>query len=395
MVLLALLLLPGCGVADSHPTEQAAPPEKGFDYLYPDNPDSEKTPVSVPTETDGPWKLSHLMDHGGSDTLSHVVAAAPDDIWAFGRTESWKGKPFALRWNGDRWATSPLPKEAKGAVLDVAGSGPDDLWLLTGNTRNPTAFHRTGERWTIQDGLPYGTRFEVLDATHVWAYSPGAIQSIFFYDGNGWKPAALPDGVGLKAFDATSPADLWALGSVENGGKTATGVYRSDGLGWTRVPLGDALPADDRDTYVDLELLLATSDDDVWVIGNQVPRPEEESEAEPVSVPVAAHWDGRSWHRIDVQRRWRPYQAVADGRGGVRILVRPNPGDPDAVAPTTTILSLSADGTSSTSAPEIFGGRVSLNALAAISGTIWAVGAAYPPQVTMSASTSVAYVWTP
>ncbi|NUP64895.1 MAG: hypothetical protein HOW71_22305, partial [Nonomuraea sp.] len=51
VVLLALLLLPGCGVADSHPTEQAAPPEKGFDYLYPDNPDSEKTPVSVPTET--------------------------------------------------------------------------------------------------------------------------------------------------------------------------------------------------------------------------------------------------------------------------------------------------------------------------------------------------------
>ncbi|HEX4811416.1 MAG TPA: hypothetical protein VFV66_01500 [Nonomuraea sp.] len=396
--LVLLLLLPGCGSAGSPSSSgESAAPRGTFDYLYPDHADSERTQVSVPTDGTGEWKLSHLADHGVFDTLSQVVAVAPDDLWAFGRTGTGKdGGPFALRGDSRRWTPDPLPEQARGAVLDAAASGPDNVWLIAGSTRNPTAFRWDGKRWAAQDALPYGTRIEVLDATHVWAHSAGAVQRIWFYDGGGWRPAALPDGVALQAFDATSPDDLWALGSFEEDGRTATGVFRSDGTRWTRVPLGeDILPADDQSAYVALDLLVAASRDDVWIMGNRVRRPAEESEAEPSSVPVAAHWDGRSWRRVDLPPRWRPYRAIADGDGGVRVLAGPNPADLDAVAPTTTILSLSASGAWSAAAPTIFKGRVSLNALTAVGGAVWAVGAAYLAQVTMSAATSVAYTWTP
>ncbi|MFI6317499.1 hypothetical protein ACIBG8_08265 [Nonomuraea sp. NPDC050556] len=305
-----------------------------------------------------------------------MVAVAPDDLWAFGRTGTDRnGRPYALRGDGEHWTPSPLPEQAKGGVLDAAASGPADVWLITGSTRNPTVFRGDGKSWAAQDGLPYGTRIEALDATHAWAYWPGAVDQIWFHDGAAWRPTALPDGVALQAFDATSPGDLWAVGS------TPTGVFRSDGSRWTQV----------RHLDWAANVLVAAAPDDVWIMGNRIPPPVEEREVEPLTVPLAAHWDGHSWRQIDLPQQWRPLRAVADGRGGVRVLVAPNPPDDDAVAPTTAILSLSATGTEEVSAPMIFGGRVSLNGLAVVGDTVWAVGAAYPASVTLSASTSVVY----
>jgi hypothetical protein len=337
-----------------------------------------------------------LADHGLDGALSQVVAVGPDDLWAFGRTDTGKdGRLFALRGDGRTWTLNALPEQAKGIVLDAAASGPDDVWLIVGSRRNPTAFRWDGKSWAAEDELPYGTRIDVLDATHVWAYSAEAVQRIWFFDGNTWRPTALPDGVTLRAFDATSPDDLWALGSFEENGRTATGVFRSDGTRWTRVRLGGVFPADDQDAYIALDLLVSAPEDDVWIMGARIRRPAEESEVEPVVVPVSAHWNGRSWRRTDLPRRWLPYRAVADGHGGVRVLAVPNPADLDAVAPTTTLLSLSAGGKWSASAPAIFNGRVSMNALAVAGDAVWTVGAAYPSHVTMSASTSAVYNWTP
>ncbi|MFC7647483.1 hypothetical protein ACFQX6_48425 [Streptosporangium lutulentum] len=237
-------------------------------------------------------------------------------------------------------------------------------------------------------------QIEVLDRTHVWALPAEDANVTWFFDGDGWRRTPLPGGVLGLAIGATAPGTLWAVGLSGEGPRQTTGVFRSDGTRWTRVSLDGIFPPDDESHYLRLENLVTGGEDDVWIFGSRAERPGESGEGESRSLPVAAHWDGRSWRAVTVPPRWSLREAVSDGRGGAQVIVRPADGDPDAVTPTTAILSLAADGSSSVSTPAVFGGRVSLNALARTPEKIWGVGAAHPSAVTASASTSAVHVHT-
>ncbi|MFC7647484.1 hypothetical protein ACFQX6_48430 [Streptosporangium lutulentum] len=119
---------PGASPSSS-PSEDEKYVTGAFDYLYPDSPATGKDPVTVPLVGE-PWRLAHLADYGVFDSLSRVVAPAEDDAWAFGQTETWKGAPFALRWDGWQWVRSALPDGLKGSVVDAGSAAPDDVWML-------------------------------------------------------------------------------------------------------------------------------------------------------------------------------------------------------------------------------------------------------------------------
>jgi hypothetical protein len=365
-----------------------------FDFIYPDRGAFARHPVNVPLTGD-PWKLVHLADYGVFDSLTHVVAPAEDDAWAFGRTGGSKGSLLALRWDGWQWVESALPGGVKGSVIDADSSAPDDVWLHVNTEGASSALHWDGIRWTVSKEFPFRVwRIEVLDRTHVWALSSDETAA-WSFDGTGWREVPLPDGVLGRAIGATSPGTLWAVGvSGEKDLKTATGLFRSDGTGWTRVSLGGIFPADDEEWYLRLENLVTGGEDDVWVFGSRAGRPDGSGEDRPRSFPVAAHWDGRSWRAVTVPPTWRLGGAVSDGRGGAHVIVWPTDDDPSSDIHTTSILSLAADGSSSVSVPEVSRGRVSLNDLAATPEKIWGVGAAYPSDVTLTASTSAVYART-
>ncbi|SNS49880.1 hypothetical protein SAMN05216276_1010140 [Streptosporangium subroseum] len=382
-------------------TPPPSPPEDekdvtgAFDFIYPDHAASAKDPVNIPLTGD-PWKLVHLADYGVFDSLTHVVAPAEDDAWAFGRAGGSNASLLALRWDGWQWVESALPGGVKGSVVDAGSSAPDDVWLHVNTERASSALHWDGVRWTVSKEFPFTVgQIEVLDGTHVWALPSRDAAVAWFFDGTGWREVPLPDGVLGLAIGATSPGTLWTVGTSGEGARRATGLFRSDGTGWTRVSFGEIFPADDEEGYLQLENLVTGGEDDVWVFGSRTERQEESGEGErPRSLPVAAHWDGRSWRAVTVPPTWRLREAVPDGRGGAHVIVWPADDDSGADIHTTSVLSLAADGSSSVSLPEVSGGRVSLNDLAATPEKIWGVGAAYPSDVTLTASTSAVYART-
>jgi hypothetical protein len=366
-----------------------------FDFIYPDHAPSAKHPVNVPLAGD-PWKLVHLADYGVFDSLTHVVAPAEDDAWAFGWTGGSNGSPIALRWDGWQWVKSVLPSGVKGYVVDAGSSAPDDVWLHVNTEGASSSLHWDGVRWTVSKEFSFAMRqIKVLDRTHVWALPSDDATAAWFFDGTGWREAAsLPAGVVGLAIGATSPGTLWAIGMSGEGPRSATGLFRSDGTGWTRVSFGGIFPADDEESYLRLENLVTGGEDDVWVFGSRAERPDGSGEDRPRNLPVAAHWDGRSWRAVTIPPTWRLRGAVSDGHGGAHVIVWPADDDPSSDIHTTSVLSLAADGSSSVSVPEVFGGRVSLNALAVTPEKIWGVGAAYSSDVSLTASTSVVYART-
>jgi len=107
------------------------------------------------------------------------------------------------------------------------------------------------------------------------------------WNGDRWGPVASPNGGQvtnlLRAVDARTPADAWAVGESSSGGKPQPLVVHWDGVAWTlsAVPFltsGGALFG-----------VVAIGPDDVWAVG---------SSGDPTAGlehALALHWDGLSW----------------------------------------------------------------------------------------------------
>jgi hypothetical protein len=385
LIAATLAVSSGCAAGEGAPTPPTGAATRPTD--------SGTATTVMPTDGQG-WQLSHRADYSTFDMFRRVVAPAHDDAWAFGDADNRDRSPFAARWDGRQWAPSALPAGISGRIGDAGGSAPDDVWLFVNGRRISTALHWNGHGWMVRARLPFQTRkIKVLDRTRLWALPGDTPTSVWSFDGTDWRQVPFPDGVDGWAIDATPSGTLWAVGAFDTSGLRSSGLFRLDGDRWTRVPLGRALPADDDVWYLSLEGVVASGDDDIWVLGNRRERHDAAGEIElrRRPRPVAAHWDGRSWRAVAVPGRWTPAYAVSDGKGGVHAVVGPNPEEADAVAPTSALLSLTADGSASVSAPEVTGGRPHLTAVARAPGTLWAVGAIFPAELTEASSTSVIY----
>jgi hypothetical protein len=284
------------------------------------------------------WSATPVPDlpaSGEGPTVHAVANAGPSDVWAVGSNQTMRGGiPLALRWDGSGWGASDVPPtgEPESHLFGVGAISPADVWAVGGWARpgelrgGGLAAHWDGSAWRtlvlpVQDhpasetGGPYDTLNAVAGTspTDVWAV--GQAQDVpvsesrtlvMHWDGRSWNrvdsPNVLPEAGGggvddtLQAVAALAPDDAWAVGSFEAQGirldAPATDrplALHWDGDGWTVVPLPDVGRGG-------LTGVAATGTDDVWAVGQTV----RTSGGDYAVAPLALHWDGSGWSRVDL-----------------------------------------------------------------------------------------------
>jgi hypothetical protein len=104
----------------------------------------------------GAWRVTPTPDPGAGDALLSAVVALDDGTaWAVG----WSlpapddDRALILRWDGDRWREVPAPElDGRAQLIDVAASGPDDVWVAGRVTDGSGTFgslllHGDGRTW--------------------------------------------------------------------------------------------------------------------------------------------------------------------------------------------------------------------------------------------------------
>lgn len=162
--------------------------------------------------------------------LREVFALSATDVWAVGGGST-------CRWNGASWVLHPAnpgPSQQFVDLQDVSGTTSDDLWsvgVLSSSCgegqvcSSGVAEHWNGTAWSFMGvgEVLYGVR--AVSTDDVYAVGLGLGPAILHFDGAGWAtvPAPTPTVPGtLFAVDASSPADLWAVGSRLTGGPLQT-----------------------------------------------------------------------------------------------------------------------------------------------------------------------------
>lgn len=152
-----------------------------------------------------------------------------------------------------------------GALLSVAGTGGDDIWLVGADRQDgsgPTVLHFDGERFvsheTGDEGdlwwvgrSPSGTLWMCGDEGRVFRHVPGGA----------FEALPTPEPVRLFGVLPFADDDVWAVGGDELTGVAV--LWRFDGTSWARP---EGLDEDLLKRRVFFKLW-GTSSDDVWVIG--------------------------------------------------------------------------------------------------------------------------------
>jgi hypothetical protein len=223
--------------------------------------------------TDDVWAIANLSDSGVTATISHwdgdawsvvpspqftigsherirILAMAPDDVWAVGNRVTNTGAP-ATSWrmtiehfDGTRWRVvkAPPASTADYGHFGIAGSAPDDIWVVggwfpfQGSAGKTLTVHWNGSRWARVDSPnPSGGANVLEDAAAipggpVWAvgeYSKnfGGDQSFSISTSGSPPRQARPVGPGRYPGPMTSQADKAEAFRAPHAGK----AFVSDG----------------------------------------------------------------------------------------------------------------------------------------------------------------------
>jgi hypothetical protein len=209
---------------------------------------------------------------GANDSLDAVIAFASDNVWAAGSRYGNAGGMstglwlLVLHWDGSSWTEVPVATPPGGSginfsgvrVLDAVAFAPNDIWFggswaapnsVGSVTWRPLAMHWDGNDLTIHD-------------------TPILPQ--------------IDNYVLMRQMDGTAPDDIWGMAEPITGPTTNPAVVHWDGTAWTGVYLPPT------GTDVDLDDIVATGPNDVWVFGH-----------EPWTTNAFAyHWDGTSFSLV-------------------------------------------------------------------------------------------------
>ena len=154
---------------------------------------------------------------------------------------------------------------------------------------------------TVTAGENYLQGVVALSDTNVWevGYSNGSgtntsVQNtlIEHYDGVSWNIVPSPNSSEsvnrLYGIAASSPVDIWAVGTAENfltsSGKTLIEHY--DGVSWQRVPSPNSASAGNA-----LRSVVAISPTNAWAVGYK-------QNTNSAVLNLILHWDGFSWSEV-------------------------------------------------------------------------------------------------
>jgi hypothetical protein len=205
----------------------------------------------------------------------------------------------------------PTPPGATSSVLrDVTMISPSDVWTVGSywdTEERPLAVHWDGAKWTVgmlpkPEPLPSPETYSLagVDATSsadVWAvgsaWSPGPTPLVtsalaLHFDGVSWSEAPTPPTSGpslLTDVDMRTVSDGWAVGQTSGGQGLRPLILRWQAEAWVPVPAPKILPAG----Y--LTSVAAIGPDDAWAVGIRVLAGSARS-------AFALHWDGTAWTEV-------------------------------------------------------------------------------------------------
>jgi hypothetical protein len=234
--------------------------------------------------------------------LNAASAIAGSDVWSVGTSSH----SLAEHWDGSQWSISPTPNAGVGNnVLEaVSGSSPTHVWSVGhsvfGIERRTLVEQWDGEDWRIVPSpnthkrLNELTGVAALSSSDAWAVgsahsgnAPDQITLVLRWNGSSWAivPSPSPGTAGhnqLHAVSASSPSNVWAVGSVmHSGGFIQPLVLRWSGAGWNVIPAASA-PGEHSAFFG----VVALAPDDVWAVGYR---------GFVEFATLIEHWDGSSW----------------------------------------------------------------------------------------------------
>jgi hypothetical protein len=228
--------------------------------------------------------------------------------------------PLAAHWDGHVWSTVVLPAGLHQEIAAAGASGPDNVWAVGGGDDGQDSFalHWDGKKWAVAkrwagaaDGIVSG--ITVLSKSDVWVFGgdrAGHSLGTWHYTGNTWTQIKQTN-VLLKRASAISAKNIWAVGYL---GDQSNLLTHWNGKTWTATAVRGLPNSPGTSTsFLDVYARSAT---DLWVVG-EISTPGS-GEDGPISTPLAVHFDGKSWKRVDPQGTNQDiYRIAPDGSGGV------------------------------------------------------------------------------
>jgi hypothetical protein len=204
------------------------------------------------------WTAAPSPTPGGKFQIANAITViSPDDAWAVGSDVTGNDVTLAAHWNGKKWSLVPTPnltgvgRAPQDQLTGVSALGADNVWasgytsnVNGGNLADPFVLHWDGSTWALTNAPNLGTEgsslraTQALSPTDVWAVGQEQIDngSIFtlteHFNGSGWSAVKSPDpGMQGKLFNNS----LDSISSAGGGSLFAVGAREMTGQCWLRT----------------------------------------------------------------------------------------------------------------------------------------------------------------
>ena len=176
------------------------------------------------------WTVVPTPDSDFENALDAVSGTSSADVWAVGASRESVGgfyDPLIEHWDGSAWTTITPPDLPIAGLTDVHALAPNDVWAVGFSTSAAVALHYDGVRWhsvrVPQPGSIWNKlrSVSVVATDDIWAVGTQADRSdgesvlVEHWNGSRWRVVAAPSPGKthnqLKAVDARSPSDVWAV----------------------------------------------------------------------------------------------------------------------------------------------------------------------------------------
>ncbi len=232
-----------------------------------------------------------------ADVLYAVTAVPGSGVWAVGGAGEMSGQMadgLAEHWNGSRWMAVSIPRLSAGGQLEgVAAVSAGEVWAVgaggvssAGGDEVAYALRWDGVRWSSVP-VPQPGAFHGLAAVtripgtgSLWAVGfqggPGAFHPMIdYWNGARWSVVSAPavSGGSLDGVTALGPDDAWAVGGIGTGQVTRPLILHWNGIRWSQVAAKATGP---------LSGVMALAPDQAWAVGGS----------------TILTWNGTTWRSV-------------------------------------------------------------------------------------------------